>query len=96
MELKTGDKLYCHTTGRMIHCGTIFAIKGEYYPITKLNEYGGIWLKTLVDDEHYWGSINSYRDGIDIREYFCLEPVNGSLNVVKPIKKHRIREKSYH
>ena len=34
LGFNVGDKLYCHTTGRMNGDGELFAIKGEYYTIS--------------------------------------------------------------
>ena len=87
MNFKVGDKLYCHTTGRMKTSGELFAIKGEGYTISQIDGDGDIYINTLSSDNHYWGCLNDIHDIKDITEFFSL---GGPLRIIKRIKKHEI------
>jgi hypothetical protein len=84
LGFKVGGKVYCHTTGRMRNSGEIFALKGESYIISEIDEDGDIWIYTLCGS-HYWGCINNGEDIKDMEEYFVI---GDPLGIVKHIKKH--------
>ena len=77
MKLEVGDKIYCHTTGKMNGDGVVYAIEGRWYelvsPMPSYDNY--IAFFDEMGDRHHW----DYENDPTFPKYFSvgcgIEPI---------------------
>ena len=68
-KLRVGDKILCHTTGRMSAGRELFALKGRYYTVVGVKSRN-ILIESEYRDNHSWTYANehtSFKNYFEVR-----------------------------